>query len=66
LCGSIMVITSKQVLPSGLVPITLIDIDVNYFEMNIKCKTINTYISFKFIKICTYLSSGSDSRSALV
>jgi hypothetical protein len=25
-----MVITSKQVLPSGLVPITLIDIDVNY------------------------------------
>jgi len=66
LCGSVMVITSKQVLPSGLVPITLIDIDVNYFEMNIKCKTINTYISFKFIKIYTYLSSGSNSRPVLV
>jgi hypothetical protein len=36
LCGSVMVITSKEVLPFGLVPITVIDIDVNYFEMNIK------------------------------
>jgi len=61
-----MVRTLKQMLPSGIVPITLIDIDVNYFEMNIKYKTINTYISFKFIKICTYLSSGSNTGPALV
>jgi len=61
-----MVRTSKQVLPFGLVPITLIDIDVNYFEMNIKYKTINMYIFFKFIEICTYLSFESDTGPAPV
>jgi hypothetical protein len=64
LCKPIMVSTSKQVLPSGLIPNTLIIIDINYFEFNINYK-IYIRIYWHFYKYI-YLSSRAGQGAALV
>jgi hypothetical protein len=55
LCKPVMVSTSKQVLPSGLIPNTLIITDVNYFELNINYK-IYIRIYWHFYKYIYLLS----------